>query len=73
MESNRRVLEAAKALVESNQAMQETMLRMQKQQAEFAADLAEQKKQLEATCEEISRDVSNQLYTFGQMRDLYEK
>lgn len=73
LESSRRVLEAAKALVESNQAMQETMLRMQKQQAEFAADLAEQKKQLEATCEEISKDVSNQLYTFGQMRNLYEK
>ena len=73
LESSRRVLEAAKALVDSNQAMQETMLRMQKQQAEFAAELAEQKKQLEDTCEEISRDVSNQLYTFGQMRNLYEK
>lgn len=73
LESSRKVLEAARALVESNQTMQETMLRMQKQQADFAADLAEQKKQLEATCEEISKDVSNQLYTFGQMRNLYEK
>ncbi len=73
LESSRRVLEAAKSLVDSNRLMQETMLQMQKKQAEFAADLAEQKKQLEATCDEISRDVSNQLFTFGQMRDIYEQ
>ncbi len=73
LESSRRVLEAAKALVDSNRLMQESMLQMQKKQAEFAADLAEQKKQLEATCDDISRDVSNQLYTFGQMRNIYEQ
>ena len=41
--------------------------------ADERLELAEQKKTLENTCEEIGRDISNQLYTFEQMRDLYEK
>ena len=67
------MIEAANALVESNRSMQENMVQMMERQDAFSRELAEQKKTLENTCEEIGRDISNQLYTFEQMRDLYEK
>lgn len=69
----RRTIEAVNALVESTQNMQETMVRMMERQDTFSRELAEQKKTLADTCEEIGRDISNQLYTFEQMRNLYEK
>lgn len=72
-ESNVRLVEATRDLVESGRMIQESMSRMQKQQEAFAAELAAQKQVLEAACDEMSRDVSNQLYTFEQMRNLYEK
>ena len=72
-DSSARMVEATRELVESNRSMQEALARMQKQQEVFAAELAAQKQSLEAACDEISRDVSNQLYTFEQMRNLYEK
>lgn len=71
-ESVRTLLEAVNTLVESNRNMQETMARMMGRQEQLAAEVAEQKKRLESACEEISQDVKNQLYTFGQMRTLYE-
>lgn len=71
--SIRRMIDAANALVESNQNMQENMVRMMERQEAFSRELSEQKKTLENTCEEIGRDISNQLYTFEQMRNLYEK
>lgn len=71
--SVRRMIEAANALVESNQSMQENMVQMMERQEAFSRELADQRKTLEDTCEEIGRDISNQLYTFEQMRDLYEK
>lgn len=72
-ESNVRLVEATRELVESGRMIQESMSRMQKQQEAFAAELAAQKQMIESACDEISRDVSNQLYTFEQMRNLYEK
>lgn len=72
-ESNVRLVEATRELVESGRMIQESMSRMQKQQEKFAAELAAQKQVLETACDEMSRDVSNQLYTFEQMRNLYEK
>jgi len=72
-ESNVRLVEATRDLVESGRMMQESMSRMQKQQEAFAAELAAQRQILENACDEMSRDVSNQLYTFEQMRNLYEK
>ena len=72
-ESNVRLVEATRELVESGRMIQESMSRMQKQQEAFAAELAAQKQMLETACDEMSRDVSNQLYTFEQMRNLYEK
>ena len=69
-ESNRLVLEAARDLVESNRKMQESLEFMLDRQERFAKELAEQKETLAAACDEISRDVSNQLYTFEQMKEL---
>lgn len=72
-EGIRRMIEAANALVESNQSMQKNMMQMMERQEALSRELAEQKKTLTETCEEIGRDISNQLYTFEQMRNLYEK
>lgn len=68
----RRMIEAANTLVESHQGMQENMVRMMERQEALSKELAEQRKKLENTCEEIGRDIGNQLHTFEQMRGLYE-
>ncbi len=60
------------ALMESNRQMQETMSFMMERQERLAGEIDAQKRTLEQACDEISRDVSNQLYTFEQMRNLYE-
>ena len=39
-------------------------------QEKFAKELAEQKETLALTCDEMSRDLSNQLYTYEQMKEL---
>lgn len=72
LESGRRLLEAAEALVESNRKMQETMAHMLQRQEQLEGEIRAQKQTLAQACEEISQDVSNQLYTFEQMRNLYE-
>ena len=72
-DASARMVEATRDLVESNRSMMESLKQLQKQQEAFAAELALQKQTLEMTCEDISRDVSNQLYTFEQMRNYYEK
>lgn len=71
-ESMKVLLDSANALAEANRNMQETMARMMGRQEQQAAEVAEQRRQLEAACGEISQDVKNQLYTFQQMRTLYE-
>ena len=71
-ESGKALLEAVDALARSNRDMQENMAQMLKRQERLADDLEQQKRRLETACEEISRDVSNQLYTFGQMRALHD-
>lgn len=71
-ESNKTLLDAAGALAESSRSMQETINHMLERQEMFAETLKRQQEELTGTCEEISRDVSTQLHTFGQMRDIYE-
>ncbi len=39
----------------------------------FARQLEEQKKLLADMCSDMSDEISSQLYTFEQMRNLYEK
>lgn len=71
-ENGKELLDAIGALAQSNHTMQENMARMLKRQEQLADELAQQRRELEAVCGEISRDVSHQLYTFQQMRTLYE-
>lgn len=72
-DNSRSLMEAATALVEVNRNVQETLAQMMKRQEEFAGELSEQKKKLSDTCETMSEEVSRQLYTFEQMRSVYEK
>lgn len=71
-ESNKTLLEAAGALAESNRGMQESINHMLERQELFAETLRKQQEELDRVCGEISRDVSTQLHTFEQMRDIYE-
>jgi len=60
-------------LLEENRIAQKQLLEMQKRQEDFAKELSAQHEKLFTTCDELSDDISNQLYTFEQMRSLYEK
>ena len=46
---------------------------MMDRQEKFACELKEQKERLNKACDEMSDEISNQLYAFDQMRSLYEK
>lgn len=67
------LIEAATALVEVNRNMQEVLTQVLEREEAFAKELQAQKDKLNTTCDEISEEISNQLYAFDQMRSLYEK
>ena len=67
------MIEAVTALVEVNRNVQEALARVMERQEIFAGQLEEQKKMLADTCADMSDEISSQIYTFGQMRNLYEK
>lgn len=67
------MVEAVTALVEVNRNVQETLLKVMERQEAFAGELAGQKKMLADACSDMSDEISSQIYTFEQMRNLYEK
>lgn len=67
------MVEAVTALVEVNRNVQEALANVMERQELFAKQLEEQKKMLEDTCSDMSNEISSQLYTFEQMRNLYEE
>lgn len=67
------LIEAATALVEVNRNMQEVLTKVLEREEAFAKELQAQNNKLNTTCNEISEEISNQLYAFDQMRSLYEK
>lgn len=67
------MVEAVTALVEVNRNVQSALAQIMDRQEKFAAELMEQKKKLESTCDEMSDEIISQLYAFDQMRSLYEK
>ncbi len=67
------LIEAATALVEVNRTMQEAQAKAMEKQELFSRELDVQKQKLSTTCDEMSDEISNQLYAFNQMRSLYEK
>ena len=60
-------------LVEMNRNTQSALVKVLKQQEIFSKELQEQGQQLSAACDEMTEEVSSQLYAFNQMRSLYEK
>ncbi len=71
--SSKELLETVETLIIVNRGLQEVMNGALEKQEAFAQELAAQKEELAAACDRMSNDISNQLYTFEQMRNLYEK
>lgn len=69
----RELIEAVTALVEVNRNVQSALAKVMDRQEKFAGELKEQKDRLSKTCDEMSDEISSQLYAFDQMRSLYEK
>lgn len=67
------MVEAVTALVEVNRNVQEALLKVMERQEAFAGELANQKKMLADACSDMSDEISSQIFTFEQMRNLYEK
>lgn len=67
------LIQAVTELVETNKITQSALAKVIERQEKFARELQEQKEKLAAACEEMSGEISNQLYAFDQMRSLYEK
>ena len=72
-ESGRQLTEAAEKLLDSSRALQASVAQEMERQVAFARELREQKEDLAAACREMTEDVGNQIHTFHQMRNLYEK
>lgn len=66
------MVEAVTALVEVNRGAQEAFVSVMERLEAFAKELAEQKKMLADACSDMSDEISSQIYTFEQMRNLYE-
>lgn len=67
------MVEAVTSLVEVNRNVQEALASVMERQEVFAKQLEDQKKMLADMCSDMSDEISSQLYTFEQMRNLYEK
>lgn len=72
-ESGRQLTEAAEKFLDSSRALQASVAQEMERQVAFARELREQKEDLAAACREMTEDVGNQIHTFHQMRNLYEK
>ncbi len=64
---------AVAKLVESSQKLQKSAAEEMDRQEAFARELKNQKEEIRTACREMTDEVTNQLYTFEQMRRLYEK
>lgn len=69
-EKSSELANATAALVELNRNMQEALSGMQERQESFANELCLQKEMLSATCNEMNAELSNQLFAYGQMKEL---
>ncbi|MCM1190689.1 MAG: hypothetical protein NC541_15550 [bacterium] len=67
------LIDAVKTLVEVNRNVQAALAEVMNRQEKFAGELKAQKEQLAKACGEMSDEISNQLYAFEQMRNLYEE
>ena len=60
-------------LLEASRGLMETLDHTMTRQERFSKELKNQQEMLSRACDTLNEDISNQLYTFNQMRDLYEK
>lgn len=67
------LIQAVTELVEMNRNTQSALVKVLKQQEILSKELQEQGQQLSAACDEMTEEISSQLYAFNQMRSLYEK
>jgi len=67
------MVEAVTTLVEVNRSAQEALSSVMERQEMFAKQLEDQKKMLADLCSDMSDEISSQIYTFEQMRNLYEE
>ncbi len=67
------MVEAVTSLVEVNRNVQEALTCVMERQEVFARQLEDQKEMLADMCSDMSDEISSQIYTFEQMRNLYEK
>ncbi|MDE6202014.1 MAG: hypothetical protein K2G19_00895, partial [Lachnospiraceae bacterium] len=67
------MIEAVTALVEVNRNVQSALAKVMDRQEKFANELREQKEKLADTCNEMSDEITSQLYAFGHMRNMYEE
>lgn len=71
--SNKEMIKTVEMLVLANHDLQEKMSNMLETQEKFSQELRTQKEELKTTCDELSDEISSQLYAFNKMRNLYEK
>ncbi len=67
------LVESVEALTAEQEKNRDTLRRMQEYQEAFSEELKEQERSLADAVESMSTDISNQLFTFEQMRNEYEK
>lgn len=65
--------ETARELQAVNRSMQKALEQLVDRQEQIVQDLKAQEEQLASTCNMLNDELSNQLYTYNQMRDMYEK
>ena len=63
----------ARELIAANHSMVQMLNEISKRQEELTVRLAQQESKLADTVSALDDELANQLYTFNQMRDLYEK
>lgn len=66
--SCRSMEETARELLAANRALLDTLERTNSRQEKFAAELERQRTVLADTCKNMDKEISNQLYTFRQMK-----
>ena len=72
-QNNKELLKTVELLLLANHDLQEKMEDVVKKQDRFAMELKQQKQELLSECNEMSKEISSQLYAFDKMRNLYEK
>ena len=65
--------ETTKELIATNRLVVQTLDELSRRQEELAVRLAAQEMKLADTVEALDEELTTQLFTFNQMRDLYEK